>query len=63
MPLWENTCQSFQQVSRLGFQEANLTSLAVPKLLFKSWMKIDTALSMIEKFRESAECRGDVLVR
>jgi FkbM family methyltransferase len=62
-PLWENTCQSFQQVIRLGFKEANLTSLAAPKLLFKSWMTIDAALSTIKKFQESAGSWGDVIVR
>lgn len=62
-PLWENTCQSFHQVIRLGFKEANLTSLAVPQLLFKPWKTIDGARSVVEKLRESGDNWGDVIVR
>lgn len=62
-PVWENTLECFNQAVRLGFTEANLTTMASPKLLFRSWIGIEQARLQIEDWHESGAYWGDVLVR
>jgi FkbM family methyltransferase len=61
--LWPKTRECFNQVLRLGFTEANLTEMTVPKFIFDSWIGINAALSELEKWRESGNHWGDVVVR
>jgi FkbM family methyltransferase len=62
-PLLENTRECFGQAVRLGFTEANFTEATAPKLLFDSWMGIQTALSQLEKWRANEDRWGDVVLR
>jgi FkbM family methyltransferase len=62
-PLWTNTRECFNQAERLGFREANLTEMAIPKFLFPSWIRINDALSKIEHWHEIGDRWGDVIVR
>jgi FkbM family methyltransferase len=61
--LWPKTRECFNQVMRLGFTEANLTEMTVPKFVFDSWIGINSALSELEKSRGSDDRWGDVVVR
>ncbi|HWY51301.1 MAG TPA: FkbM family methyltransferase [Chthoniobacterales bacterium] len=61
--LWEDTCECFEQASRLGFCEANFTFGVDPKLRLKSWIGVDAMLSEIQRLGRSDELWGDIIVR
>jgi FkbM family methyltransferase len=61
--LLENALQCFLEVERLGFREANLTSMVESNLLYKDWMNLKEAISEIENLAQEGEHWGDVIVR
>lgn len=62
-PVWQRTCECFEQVTRLGFKEANLTLAIDLKMRLRSWVSLRAALAEIKRLRERGEHWGDVFVR
>jgi FkbM family methyltransferase len=61
--LWKNTRDCFEHAKRLGFQEANLTAMANPRLILRQWVSLDQVLIHIQVVRDSGCHWGDVVVR
>jgi len=61
--LWNDTFRCFNEVKRLGFTEANLTSMAEPAFIYKTWIGIDQVLSRIKDWAKYGQHWGDVICR
>ena len=62
-PLWANTLACFSEGKRLGYQEANVTKYAEPRLILRNWIPIAQTAAYLLSADYKEDDWGDVLLR